>query len=134
MPDTPLAPRPAGVHGSGRRVDELEAAGLSALPTMEELGMCDNATANEALRIEPRIGRLVVFFSHDGQGRTLRPRSFHGSCPVRRGGKAIAQRFYRWHRLNDENRLGALLEQHAADHGHATAQTMVDWRVDGSMG
>lgn len=118
------AARPAGVTGSGRPVEELFSA--KQVPSLDSFGACDDSPANEALRIEPRVGRLVVFFNHDPQGRTLRPRSLHGSCPVRGGEKAIAQRFYQWHALDGENRLGALLDSLEKRNGKSE-QTVVWW-------
>ena len=116
--------RPPGVHGRGRSIDELLSA--KQVPSMEAIGACEDSPENEAVRIEPRVGRLVVFFSHDPQGRTLRPRSLHGSCPVKGGEKAIAQRFYQYYALNGENRLGTLLESLERTHGKSE-QTIVWW-------
>ena len=121
--------RPEGVHGAGRPVEELFAR--SSVPRFDELGplpagLCNRSS--DSLLIEPRVGRLVVFFNHDPMGRTLRPRSLHGSCPVRRGHKSIAQRFYQWHELQTPNHLGTLLEQVERAKGKTW---FVDWRVDG---
>ena len=81
--------------------------------------MCEAPT--DALRIEPRVGRLVMFFNHDTQLRNLRPVSLHGSCPVRAGRKRIAQRWYMWHALNERNTLGTALAQGYGDN---------KWKVD----
>lgn len=98
---------PAGVHGRGRSLEDYYA--LDTLPTLDTTGMCQAPT--EALRIEPRVGRLVVFFNHDSMLRTLRPVTLHGSCPVAKGRKRIAQRWYQWHALKEPNTLGQLLER-----------------------
>ena len=114
---------------SSRRVEELFAR--SSVPRFDELGGAAGGLCNRSsgsLMIEPRVGRLVVFFSHDPMGRTLRPRSLHGSCPVRRGGKSIAQRFYQWHALGSANLLGDLIAQVEKARGKSW---FVDWRVDG---
>ncbi len=133
-----LAQRPPGVHGTGRPVQELFTA--TSVPSMASIGACERdgeaagggeKQPNAAVRIEPRVGRLVVFFSHDPQGRTLRPRTLHGSCPVKVGRKSIAQRFYQWHALHSENRLGGLLEQVEKANGKTW---FVDWREEESQG
>ena len=96
-----------GVRGTGRPAEEV--ASLRALPQLRTGGMCH--ASSDALLIEPRVGRLVIFFNHDSMGRTLKPRTFHGSCPVGRGTKRVAQRFYQWHALDQPNTLGSLIEQ-----------------------
>ena len=116
-------PRPLGVFGAGRPVEETFT--FTSVPSLESLGACNDTSDNAALRIRPQVGRLVVFFNHDPMGRTLRPRSLHGSCPVREGRKRIAQRWYQWHALHSENRLGSLLEQVEKANGKTW---FVDWR------
>ena len=74
----PLPPLPPGINGTGRGLADY--FDLETLPRLDEPNMCD--APSDALRIEPRAGRLVIFFNHDPQGRQLRPRSLHGSCPV----------------------------------------------------
>lgn len=111
---------PEGVHGTGRSFADYYA--LSTLPRLEEVGMC--AAPTEALRIEPRVGRLVLFFNHDYEGRMLRPTTLHGSCPVKKGAKRIAQRWYMWHDLSAPNALGALLER-----VHGPTAWKVDYRL-----
>jgi len=108
---------PEGVHGTGRSHADYFA--LRELPRLDEVGMCHEPT--DALRIEPRVGRLVIFFNHDHEGRMLKPATLHGSCPVRHGRKRIAQRWYQWHALGEPNALGTLLER---VHGPTA------WRVD----
>lgn len=108
---------PPGVNGTGRALSDY--FGLETLPRLEDANMC--GSPSEALRIQPLVGRLVLFFNHDPDGRQLRPRSLHGSCPVRAGRKRIAQRWYRWHDLSAPNELGATLERLHGPKG---------WRVD----
>ena len=103
-----------GVRGHGQSV--LKFWEHETMPRLTEVGMCTEPS--DALRIEPRVGRLVIFFNHDPMLRTLRPRSLHGSCPVERGRKRIAQRWFQWHGLHERNALGALLER------------MPSWKVD----
>ena len=93
------------------------------LPELRPSGWCNATSA--ALRIEARPGRLVVFFNHDPQLRTIRPRSLHGSCPVVEGRKRIAQRWYQWHALSEENAIGTLLSRAEAAQGRK-------WRVEWS--
>lgn len=123
------APPPDGVHGTGR--DVLSTFYEPAtLPRLSDAGMC--AAPSEALRIEPRVGRLAIFFNHDPMMRTLRPRSLHGSCAVRAGRKRIAQRWYQWHALNEPNHLHTALERafgsKVASGGPGAAASK--WRVD----
>jgi prolyl 4-hydroxylase len=113
----PTPVRPPGVNGTGRSLSDYFS--LDTLPRLGDANMC--GSPSEALRIEPRVGRLVVFFNHDPEGRQLRPRSLHGSCPVRAGRKRIAQRWYRWHDLSSPNELGTTLERLHGEKG---------WRVD----
>jgi len=46
------------------------------------------------VRVSPRRGRVVLFYSHDLDGR-VNPLSEHAACPVRAGKKWIAQRWFR---------------------------------------
>lgn len=114
---------PPGVHGTGRPADETQ--GWRSLPKLDSEWVC-NRTSN-ALRVEPRIGRLVVFNNHDQMGRMLKPYSLHGSCPVKdqsQGVKRIAQRWYQWFPLHGKNLLGSLLEQ---------VGLSKDWKVPSSV-
>lgn len=79
-----------GIEGPGRPPEDAAAWG-SAPPTLEQV--CRPEL--HALRIQPKRGRLVVFYSHATRDSPLLfPQAMHGSCPVRAGRKRIAQRFY----------------------------------------
>ena len=47
---------------------------------------------------------------------------------MRSGVKSIAQRFYQWHELHGQNRLGELLESVERAQGKTW---FADWRVEG---
>ena len=114
-------PPPDGVHGAGLDVGGYYQLGSNKLPELVESGLCNATSA--ALRIEARPGRLVIFYNHDPMLRTLRPRSLHGSCPVVEGRKRIAQRWYQWHALGEDNAIGTLLSRVESAQGRK-------WRVD----
>lgn len=69
---------PDGVRGAGRPHEDYYA--LRDLPKLDEVGMCEPPT--DVLRIEPRVGRLVLFFNHDHEGRMLRPTTLVSSPPT----------------------------------------------------
>lgn len=58
------------------------------------LERCCNSTNPAMLRVHPRKGRAVLFFSHDLDSK-LNPHAVHCSCPVTAGEKWILQAWFR---------------------------------------
>ena len=86
-----VPPSPGAICGPSGRPPEDAATWGSTPPTLEQ--MCRPEL--QALRIQPRRSRLVLFFSHaTRESPLLFPQAMHGACPVRAGRKRIAQRFY----------------------------------------
>ena len=99
---------PVGVSGRGLHPHSISPH--EPLPTLFAGRDLCNA-ASDTLTIEPRTGRLVIFFNHDGQSRQLKPRSLHGSCPIVRGTKRIAQQFYSWHAVGESNEMSKIMKR-----------------------
>jgi len=54
---------------------------------------CKGATRQHGLRVKPRAGDALVFFSHSLQDHAVDHIAWHASCPVTEGEKWIAQRW-----------------------------------------
>ncbi|KAL1500424.1 hypothetical protein AB1Y20_013081 [Prymnesium parvum] len=91
----PLVQRPHIVAAAG----QAAARAPLSLDQLKELGRERFAAAcadesSEYLRIKPRRGSAILFYSFHPDG-SFDPLSLHGSCPVRRGEKWIAQQWVR---------------------------------------
>jgi len=56
---------------------------------------CCDANVPGIVRISPKQGRAIMFFSHDVAGQ-VDPKSEHAACPVKAGVKWIIQRWFRF--------------------------------------
>lgn len=92
--------RPEGVSGQGLPISQL--VGVTKEPPIEP--MCQIAD-HDALKIAPRRGRAVVFFTHAPDLRRYGYRAMHAGCPPTKLGedKWIAQLFIKWHDLEEPN-------------------------------
>jgi hypothetical protein len=89
-----------GVSGRGRPIEQLE--GVKQEPPITP--MCADAD-DAALKIAPRAGRAVVFFTHAPDLRRYGYRAMHAGCPPLHEDKWIAQLFIRWHAVDAPNTL-----------------------------
>eukprot|EP00304_Pavlova_gyrans_P008700 CAMPEP_0206049336 /NCGR_PEP_ID=MMETSP1466-20131121/26572_1 /ASSEMBLY_ACC=CAM_ASM_001126 /TAXON_ID=44452 /ORGANISM="Pavlova gyrans, Strain CCMP608" /LENGTH=299 /DNA_ID=CAMNT_0053424419 /DNA_START=17 /DNA_END=916 /DNA_ORIENTATION=+ len=89
-----------GITGPGRPISELQ--GVNKEPPI--LPMCLDPE-DAALKISPRAGRAVVFFSHTPDLRRASYRAMHAGCPPARLGedKWLAQLFIKWHPIGQPN-------------------------------
>lgn len=96
-----------GVTGRGRPLSELE--GVSKEPPIAP--MC-TSPADPALKIAPRRGRAVVFFTHAPDLRRHGYDAMHAGCPPLRAGedKWIAQLFIKWHEIDEPNLVARAMD------------------------
>jgi len=100
---TPNASWPEGVSGRGRPIKELH--GVTKEPPIAP--MCENS-ADPALKIAPRKGRAVLFFTHTPDLKRYSYRAMHAGCSPRvvDEDKWITQLFIKWHNWKkDENEI-----------------------------
>jgi len=94
---------------------------------------------NRTVRVYPRKGRSVIFYSHHPDG-SVNARSTHIGCPVVKGEKWIAQRWFRHEPYNRVNyaqgsgwdpRFDAMPEERASEHDavHLRVLSQIEPRV-----
>merc|ERR1739838_737666 len=99
VPDDAPAPLPPAV--TGRRREGLD----FKVEKMEE--MTPYCNSDFYLKVRPQAGKAILFYSY-GPNYAMDEFAIHGACPIKRGHKAILQRWMRF----EENSLFGQADEH----------------------